>query len=73
MNNINDCHNLKKEFMLKKRRKSIRKIILYNIINSVIDYIVYYYNNMLHRNNKIAPEILKEYDSIYQINDIINL
>ena len=31
MNNINDCHNLKKEFMLKKRRKSIRKIILYNM------------------------------------------
>ena len=73
MNTTNNCHNLNKEFMLKKRRKSIRKIIVYNIINSIVDYIVYQYNNILHRNNKIAPEVLKEYDSIYQITDIINL
>jgi hypothetical protein len=56
MNNINGFNNLKNEFIFKKRRKSLRTSIVYNIGNKVFDYMVFGCNNVLNKSNKIAPD-----------------
>ena len=48
-------HNSQNINMIKTRHKSIRKIIIYNIGTSVIDYVTTKCNNVLQRRNKITP------------------
>lgn len=38
---MKNTNNLQYEFMLKSRRKLIRKMVVYNIRNTVIDYVAY--------------------------------
>lgn len=68
MNNINNVHY---EFMLKKRRKSIRKIIVYNIGNTVLDYVVYSCKNVLNKSNKIAPDNHNQSENFHSVTNII--
>ncbi len=45
---------LQKHNIINHRRKSIRKIVVYNIGANVIDYFKYQYN-ALQRRNKVSP------------------
>ena len=47
--------NLQNINMIKYRHKSIRKMIIYNIGTSVVDYVTTNCNNVLQKRNKIAP------------------
>jgi hypothetical protein len=49
---MNNSQNIN---MIKTRHKSIRKIIIYNIGTSVIDYVTTKCNNVLQKRNKITP------------------
>ena len=48
-------HNSQNINMVRTRHKSIRKIIIYNIGTSVIDYVTTKCNNVLQNHHKIAP------------------
>jgi hypothetical protein len=54
-NNINNMSNSQNINMIKSRHKSIRKIIIYNIGTSVVDYVTTKCNNVLKNRNKITP------------------
>jgi hypothetical protein len=49
---MNNSQNIN---MIKIRHKSIRKIIIYNMGTSVIDYVTTKCNNVLQKRNKITP------------------
>jgi hypothetical protein len=56
--------NLQQRHIIKHRRKSLRKIVVYNIGTNVIDYVKVKYN-ALQRSNKVAPIENTVYDLIY--------
>lgn len=47
--------NSKNINMVRTRHKSIRKIIIYNMGTSIVDYITTKCNNVLQNHHKIAP------------------
>lgn len=64
-------NSLQTEFMLKKRRKSIRKIIVYNIGNTVVDYVVYSCKNVLNKSNKIVPDNHNQSDFFHSFTNFV--
>lgn len=71
MNNMNNINNLQTEFMLKKRRKSIRQVVVYNIGNTVVDYVVHSCKNVLNKSNKIAPDNNNQPDFFHLVTKIV--
>jgi len=68
MNNIN---SLQTEFMLKKRRKSIRQVVVYNMGNTVLNYVVYSCKNVLNKGNRIAPDNHNQSEFFHSVTNIV--
>ena len=47
--------NSKNINMIRTRHKSIRKIIIYNMGITIVDYVTTKYNNVLQNHHKIVP------------------
>ena len=59
MNNKNNIYNFPSELILNKRHShtSIRRSIVCNIINNVVNYVVCKYKTIVKRNDRVSPEI----------------
>ena len=68
---INNMNSFQTEFMLKKTRKSIRKIIVYNIGNAVVVYVVYSCKNVLNKSNKISPDNCNQPENFHTVTNIV--
>lgn len=69
MNNKNNYIDLKTELLLKKRRRSVRKNIIYNIGNGVINYIVCHIKHIVKKHQQISPE--NQTENYYYIPDMM--
>ncbi len=60
----NNSINLQKKSLLKGQRKSIRRIIIYNMGSIFIDYVSCRCKNVLYNRNKVSPIENPEYEPV---------